>query len=317
MHFVAENVRVLYLPISKNACTTLKTLMVELSDLSPERKAEIIAAGVQSYPPAHRTGLMLKDKTEGEVAAILADPGYFRFAILRDPFDRLVSAYVDKFVTHRTEPGYFIDSAPVVAAVQGVPEAEADHATGITFRQFLDHVVGQHPWANNNHWRPQIENFHRIRIDRLYAVDDLDLLETDLAAHLGRSVGIGQRNRLRTEGFSALEGAADMLPAAFEGRAKRVSTDSFFDDDLRAKAARYYAADITLHAGVRTMNAERRHLLDADERVVGLRRERDALAERLAAIEAMERGAAAPPRKAIGVNGLRRLASLLPMQRRH
>lgn len=263
--FVAENVRLLYLPIAKNACSSLKRLVVELSDI-PEREA-VLKTSIHQITDSTNTGIQLKDKTAERAAEILGDEGYFRFVVLREPFDRLVSAYVDKFVQHRTEAPYILDTGAVVSAVQGVAgAAEADHTAGITFRQFAEHITAQPPRSLNAHWCPQIEYIEGVDYPHAYTLGDMDLLERDLTTHLGRPVALHHRNRSRGGERERVPGAADMVPAALEPVANRIASESFYEDDgLRALVAAYFARDLTFYRAVRDANAARRAAQDGAE----------------------------------------------------
>ena len=304
--FVVENRRILFQPVAKNGCTSLKSLMVDLSDI-PDKAA--VRERVHEATDSANTGLHLKDKSAENVARILAAPGYFRFAVVRDPFDRLVSAYVEKFVVKRGAAYQHYATGPVVAAVQG--QAEADHAAGITFRQFAEYVTATPPERLDPHWRPQIDYFRDVPLDRLYGLGDFDLLERDLSLHCGEPVRIDHRNRSRGQTRLVAESVADMSPAALEGIAMRLSSESFFDADLGLRVGCYFAADLTLYRAAEAACAARRRALRAEAALgpaapaTGSAGPRWIGPDRLAAL-----------RKGFSLNGLRRWLGLAPVPRR-
>lgn len=308
--FVVENRRILFQPIAKNACTSLKTLMVELSD-HPDRAA--ILRNVHTGTDDGRTGLLLRDHDEDRARSFFAAPGFFRFTVLRAPLDRLLSAYVEKFVVNRAEPYQHYATGPVVATVQGrETAAEADHATGITFRQFAEHVIAQPLHGLDPHWRPQIDYLTSLGFDHLYTIADLDLLARDLGAHLGRTVDIGHKNRSRETRLVHEPGAADRLPREIEQRVKGLDSDSFYDADLRAKVAAFFAADHTLHAAAAAAQAARRQAIAAEARLG----EAEPLAPR-AEPGRLRTPAGRRLRKALSLNALRRaLGRPVPQRRR-
>lgn len=273
--------RLAYLPIAKNACTSLKTLMVELSALPEPRKAEI-ARDVHRITDDEDTGLQLKDMAEAEAHRLLTDPDVFRFAVIREPTDRLVSAYVEKFVLRRERKR--IATAPVIAAVRGVAEpGDRDFAEGIRFCDFLEYVLTAERTGLDPHWRDQVDSFVHFPATRLYALEDLDLLAGDLAAHLGRAVPIGQRNRARKAAGAPLPDAATRMPGDLPDPA-RIPPESFYDAESLARVRHRFAADLTLY--------------DAARRERELRRSNSAMAPPTAQPR--------PWRKRLSLNGLRR-----------
>lgn len=275
----AEAARVLYLPIAKNACTSLKSLMVGLSDL-PEAERARILRDVHGILDAEATGLQLKDRSEAEAARLLAAPGWLRVAVLRDPADRLVSAYVEKFVIRRERKR--IATAPVIAAIRGVAEpGDTDFARGIRFAEFLDYVLAAPGDSLDPHWRAQADSFAHGVWTHLYAIEHLDLLAADLAAHLGRPVAIGRLNHARAGG-RVLPGAASLWPAELPDP-RSLDPASFLDDGDRARIEAVFARDATLHRAAGRENALRKTL--AARPPAGLR----------------------PWRKRLSANGLRRL----------
>ncbi|MEX0729859.1 MAG: sulfotransferase family 2 domain-containing protein [Aquisalimonadaceae bacterium] len=89
---VSETLKLVYFPIPKSACTTFATLLAlhdaASQDFDPTRE------GVHGY--RFRTGkLQIKDMR------CLARDDYFKFTVIRDPYSRLVSAYLDKLIKPR------------------------------------------------------------------------------------------------------------------------------------------------------------------------------------------------------------------------
>ncbi len=236
--------RLVYLPIAKCACTSLKTLMVELSGLPEARKAEI-ARDVHRITDDEETGLQLKDLSEARARGLLSEPGAMRFAVVRDPAERLVSAYLEKFVLRRARKR--IATAPVIAAIRGVAEPTDEHfARGIRFAEFLDYVTEAVPMELDPHWRPQIESFREVAVTHLYPMEHLGLLEGDLSAHLGQRVAVSRLNAHGVADRVRVEGAASLWPEAL-GDPSRIAPASFLDAATRARIERAYAADIALH----------------------------------------------------------------------
>lgn len=206
--------RLLYVPIAKNACSTLKRMMLGLAGYSP---ASSIYAHVHECLDFYETGLQLKDWPAADVERFLTEPDWFRFAVLRDPLERLVSAYREKFVRNRLAPGNQVHTAPVVRAVQGVDRPDLDR--GITFRAFADYVAAMPAEQLDPHWRPQMSCLpqHCIGLQRFNA-DELDALQSNLGSWCGVMPSLGHHNAAGVSSFVRVSGCpADQLPAQLDG----------------------------------------------------------------------------------------------------
>ena len=240
---MVDDLRLVYLPIAKNACSSLKTLVAELGGMTLAEGQDIHA--VLDEDP---NNLVFLNRAEADIRAALADPGWMRFTVLRDPIDRLVSAYVEKFVIGRHAPGMRITIDPVLLRSLNRWElSEQDYDRGITFRQFAHDVLGEPPHRLDPHWRPQSLFLDHIPHTHIYTVAHLPLLKRDLEAHTGQSIALPEKNRVRTETPEATSGPclADTLPGDLQDPA-RISINRFLDAGLRAALTEYYAHDLTL-----------------------------------------------------------------------
>lgn len=134
---LVDELNLVYLPIAKNACSSLKQLVAALGgvELGPDEDIHIKL-------DTNRTGLQFADRSEEDIRQALTAPDWMRFAVIRDPFDRLVSAYVEKFVLHRDEPRIEETVGPAYRAVFGHEDlTPGDMARGITFREFVEFIV--------------------------------------------------------------------------------------------------------------------------------------------------------------------------------
>lgn len=245
---LVDDLKLVYLPIAKNACSSLKQLVASLGGVDLEQD-EDIHIKLDSKP----TGLQFADRSEDEIRHALSAPGWMRFAVIRDPFDRLVSAYVEKFVLHRDEPRIEETVGPAYRAVFGHEElTPADMARGITFREFVEFILGQDPRGLDSHWQPQSEQLGHIAFTHLYDVRELDALAADLQAHVGQMIELPWMNASREAADLrvSVPAACDLLPADLVDPA-RIDLASFLPDDLRGRIAQYYAMDVTLCRMVR------------------------------------------------------------------
>lgn len=241
--FVSRAAGVIYCPIGKNACSYLKSLMLHLSD---HPHAAVIAQNVHLLTDYVRTGLQLSDYEEGEVAAMIADPGILKVAVLRDSRDRLLSAYTEKLMLNRLAVGNIHHARSVVRPAQarrGV--AAPDFDRGITFRDFVEQVTRDPRATLDPHWRPQHLYLQGIAYDRLYRFDAIDALVDDLEARAGRALPRQPRNVTGSGRGPLRPGAMDLLPAELAA-GPRLDRESYFDEGLDRAIAAFFAADEAL-----------------------------------------------------------------------
>ncbi|KAJ0062559.1 hypothetical protein NL108_017097 [Boleophthalmus pectinirostris] len=127
---------------------------------------------------------------------------YFKFLIVRDPFERLISAFKDKFVLNpRFEPWYKLDIAPAIIRKYrrfhgDHGAAEDERGAGLRFEDFVRYLgdaEGRHRLdrqfgAHIIHWLSYVELCAPCDID-YDVIGHHETLERD-AAHILRAAGI-------------------------------------------------------------------------------------------------------------------------------
>lgn len=238
--FISRIHKILYCPIGKNACTFLKRQMIRIESLKEE---EFLLRDVHFLTDKVNTGLQISDFPPAEAEEALKSPDYFRFAVLRDPQDRLLSAYMEKFVIDRMSPGNIRHTGPVVGRVQNRhdPSMEPDFDRGITFRAFLSYIFETSAAQLDPHWIPQANYLDGFSWS-LYGFDMIDLLVDELEARTGVNLPRQPDNFLGSGQGLRVEGALDMLPAQLQSHG-RIARQSFWTDQTTAEARSYYARD--------------------------------------------------------------------------
>jgi len=133
----------LYQPIPKCACTTIKTLLLRSEDLPVDdniwRRHQ---KEFNRFPGTHQLTIQEQlDIFEGRTDT-------FKFVIVRNPYNRIASAYWDK-IRLNSAP-YLIRNIRKSAASQGTVLSDP-----ITFEQFVTVVSRQSLVEMDGHWRPQ------------------------------------------------------------------------------------------------------------------------------------------------------------------
>jgi hypothetical protein len=239
---VAERHKLLYIPVAKCACTSLKAAMLELAGIEHHEKA--IDLGVHLVTDRFNTGVQLKDKSMKQAWEILASPDYFKFMVVREPFERLVSAYLEKFVYNRHNERNLLHTRQVIERVQG--SRSIDLQQGISFNDFASAVVSSQELDLDPHWRPQY--LYRKTVKHhisTYKLENIEKLAAALGNITGRSLQLEHRNRTRKS--SERLSNVDSLPAGEVEKLGSLDPRSFESTALRHAISQYYEKDLELY----------------------------------------------------------------------
>ncbi|MCO7553312.1 glycosyltransferase [Metapseudomonas otitidis] len=154
--FRSERHRLFYVATPKVACTTLKWWFANLEDCSqevraiennPESDAELAVHHAHLVAP-NLTGL-----SQSEISNVLDSDSYFKFAVVRNPYQRIFSAWQSKILLREPlQVGPYVDTDfyhyPIKTA--------ADIANA--FEIFLEHLAANEaPAYWDHHWTPQAD----------------------------------------------------------------------------------------------------------------------------------------------------------------
>jgi hypothetical protein len=241
---VSERHRILYIPVAKCGCTSLKSAMIALAGVEQYEKA--IELGVHLITDRFNTGVQLKDKSMKDAWKILASDEYFKFAVVREPFERMVSAYLEKFVYNRHHPENLLHTRPVIGMVQGTDAIDLQR--GISFDEFIAAVIGQEAMQLDPHWRPQYLYMENIKhLSKVYRLENIGKLQVDLCDITGSSLQLRHRNKTR-KSDELLTGIAAMPSADIEALGS-FDPRSFESSDMYNALADYYQRDLELYLG--------------------------------------------------------------------
>jgi len=201
--FVDVSRRYMFFEVPKAACTTMKSLLHGLAGGPPftyylgevQTRREMFIHCRRNVPVPPLTEL--NDETQ---EMVLTSPEFFRFAIVRNPYTRMISAWRSKVVL--CEPGFEY----VYEAIRGGLPASTNEL--ITFAEFLDYVERSDPETYNPHWMLQTDHMFLDAIDFSY-VGKMEKLAEALAEfrkHLGTEdqMKVGTSNLTAYKGHVAL-----------------------------------------------------------------------------------------------------------------
>ncbi|MEP6816135.1 MAG: sulfotransferase family 2 domain-containing protein [Marmoricola sp.] len=228
--FVLPEHKILYVSVTKVACTSLRWMVADISGEDLESFYTGLAA--------HQTRLMTihRHRTHWEKTPqlfqipkslrgpISRDNGWLIFAVVRDPWSRLWSGWQSKFLVRHP---FYVKRYGEEDWFPRVPESQQD-----VVEDFARFVFAE-PWVTNEHLfedvhfktqtysvRPQGINYTKI-----YDLANLDELFADIHAHLK---GLGKDQELYLP--RANETPLPLIPAVLEGGVGEAIQKSFQED---------------------------------------------------------------------------------------
>ncbi|MGO4566522.1 glycoside hydrolase family 99-like domain-containing protein [Rhizobium sp. 2YAF20] len=224
--YLSRRHRLLYVSTPKAACTTLKWWFASLEGYaqsiheatdSNQSDPELAIHDLSLRMAPHVTGLGLEDLKEP-----LVSEQYFRFAVVRNPYKRVFSAWQSKLLLR--EP---LQAAPY--ADSAFFHYPVNNASDITeaFEAFLEHLAANEaPSFWDHHWTPQ---FNILRPDLIdYSVIAKIEQPSELSAPIMKWIG-----QYATDPFGVRRANESLIPYLPE----------FLTDRSAELVARLYSAD--------------------------------------------------------------------------
>jgi hypothetical protein len=237
----------------KSACSAIATSFV--CDVLGWSEQEMKRKGIGPRRLLRNEGYMLND-TDGY--KLVRDKGFKSIALLRDPYDRLISAYINKFVSYHRRPiDSFAKLEPFAKRtylwIRGVGKAEdLDIYDGLTFEEFVQGVSeqirlrqGREPGLNH-HWNTQVPFYFyekRFEYDFVYDIKNIGGFFAELSRLMGRPMSCRHRNR--TEKREGIESdCSRMTSVELAHLGATISYQALRRDDLQELVAKAYEPDM-------------------------------------------------------------------------
>ena len=234
-YFINERLKTIYCSIPKNACTLFKTMLLENSQHRDEW--ETSGQSIHDF-----FNLKARDTSASHLLACLSSAEYFKFAVLRNPLDRAVSGYVDKFAKH-VLPEPFVQE--IILDVQTLLGVKPNVEKSITFAQFVDYLARTPDDQMNDHWRSQHNFTASVKFDFIGQFEAMQ----EVVKSLERKLGIRIRKKVsdhatQYQQFNKNDSFHDMYPQNLRALGKMPTSANFFTDELVKKLQRRYKEDV-------------------------------------------------------------------------
>ena len=224
------------------ACTNWKSVMRRLAGQPNWLKARV------AHDP-EASGLTLLSADDPLLGDLLAQEETLLLTMVRNPFTRVLSAYLDKIArridaqkTAERRPDRVFDD--MVASIDAYRREMGSAAPEqISFEVFLRWVeAGQSPDCANEHWAPQSTLIGRWT-DRFHGIGRFEAMDRDAPLIL-QSMGAAFPFPTQTDVRFPATDAADRI-------------EQFFTDDAVERVRRIYAADFAAFGYPTTLDAAR------------------------------------------------------------
>lgn len=282
--YVLPEHKVMFVSVAKNACTSIKWLLAELSGQDPERFHATFAMVSDPADTIHQRQLWqgiekFDVADDAQRAEVSAANGWFVFGVVREPRARLFSAWQSKFLNHDPWYARYAEESFYPALPTSTADVVGSFADFVRF--LTDHP--DHPLATTDtHFAAQAALLQPWRVDysRIYDVSEVGRLVEDLHAHLARLGKDRSPLRLARDNTTPLkahrllfaDGIGELVDARYaadlEEFGDRWGTDAMPDGDpgWTPEVFRAMAATATAYDQIRYLTRARRRLQERLER---------------------------------------------------
>lgn len=236
LNFPTTKITLLWIP--KNSCTSTKKLLLSFE---PKSAVDRIT------PPLFHERCQ---ESFGLNAVQIAEERLFPLVtIVRNPYERLVSCYLDKFAKPVIENRPFekFIEGHIIAAHNKLGIGTTNINRSLTFSEFVAYIDRMPPWSFDAHWRPQacfIQGFRTIA--RVIPIERQD----EIWAILGLQPKATISNRSFGGRFNPLDPLTGEFAHALPGEinpAKINNYNSFINPDTLHIISKHYGNDLEIY----------------------------------------------------------------------
>lgn len=180
MCVVLPQLRIVYMPIPKAACTSVKAALSSIDDDSPI-SGEDIQKNSKVVHRHYQTTRFRPHRWEP-----YCDGTWWRFSVVRDPLKRLLSVYSNRVVGLRE-----LHNSPRLRAQSSLPLDPDPDFFFQNLKSYMDlsSSIKHHALPARLYIGPK-----PMKFDRIYRTDEIKVLADDLSAKVGREVVVPRFN---------------------------------------------------------------------------------------------------------------------------
>jgi len=188
--------------------------------------------------------------TQNILVEVIDDPDWFKIAVVRNPYDRLVSAFVDKFCKEDLKTGW------IQKILMQMGSANADGNMTISFAQFIDYLSSHDNNKVNAHWRRQSYILDGVTLDKVIDLKEIatilpDLekqfsVKTNLDFNMLRQANVYDEERLESHSYAGDIPNTELI-RHYAQRNTFPKKSQFYNNELKAKVRNIYRDDFKLH----------------------------------------------------------------------
>jgi len=186
---VSERLRAVFCPMPKAANSNWKYVLRKLEGLGDYDDL------TRSHNPMTSGLRYLSDYSARDIDAIVKGDvsrgvqPFFKFVFVRDPYTRLLSGYLDKFVLKNTSSSEYRLFLSQVTSLRKFQTRDLTNEPRLSFRSFVDELMKQDVVRMNTHWMPQtlVCGLGYFPYDFVGSFEHLSIDASAVLAHLGHA----------------------------------------------------------------------------------------------------------------------------------
>lgn len=235
-----------YIPIAKNACTSLKTVFFKLNINQTADEFKNINCeepGFHQIIDTYRTMNIIRNYTPHDnIQQETKSP--LHIVAVRDPLERVVSGFWDKFV--RGIHQKHLDSTVRKKVIDYFSHTNIS-IKNITFNHFIDYIENNSPISFDPHWRPQTLYFKNVSNIKFFDVNKLNDLSEFLLTKTGIKTQVPLLNSSRSTG-EHYQDLSNVSVSELSKLNKKPDTTSFLNERIISIIRDVYSDDFEVYS---------------------------------------------------------------------